>query len=186
MDDWNCGDVSVFMEFWLERDSSLSEEERREVQKKIREHFGGKREDDDAIAGRVLAGAAKDPDDGVLECLGINCPIDRAKLKLHINDAMLVANEASRIAGSKRTWLYRVPVVNMIFDLVGDGTPPPKEDLVSLLSTQALLAALLITVVMTMPTDSHSPRSKTRALDSSPTTRLTPGSRAHTRGHRMA
>ena len=78
-----------------------------------------------------------------LEFLGITHPLEQVRVK-----AVIKNFTPDNI---KDSTAYQIPVVNIFFDLLFDDSPPSNEQLKDMLNTFGLLAALLLTVAMSIP-----------------------------------
>jgi hypothetical protein len=82
-------------------------------------------------------------DSVALEALGITHPLEQVRVKAAIKN--FTPDDI------KNSTAYQIPVVNIFFDLLFDDSPPSNEQLKDMLNTFGLLAALLLTVAISIP-----------------------------------
>ena len=63
-----------------------------------------------------------------------------------------IAAERAHLAGKEMsTFWYRAPIANLVYGLLDGDRPPSQENLKAVLNGYALVDALLLTIVMSMP-----------------------------------
>merc|ERR1712070_857634 len=111
-----------------------------------------------ASSNRTVAGNAFDRLVARLQSAGLdNHSAEDAAIALVNDDEITEDLSTSREQLSEQNltecqkWCYRIPFVNILYDLLFDNYPPSPDAVKSLLETLGLLSALLLTVAMAVP-----------------------------------
>ena len=71
--------------------------------------------------------------------------------KVDAEDFRIAAERAHLAGRDMSTFWYRAPIANLVYGLLDGDRPPSQENLKAVLNGYALVDALLLTIVMSMP-----------------------------------
>eukprot|EP00961_Rhodomonas_salina_P052099 699320-Rhodomonas_salina.2 len=83
--------------------------------------------------------------------MGIARGVDNVAFKQSWRDIPGAPADQTLRQTSKQSYLYQIPVVNIIYEGLFDTSPPSVEEVKEALNVMGLLSALLITVAMSIP-----------------------------------